>query len=148
MDQRARITSRADGRSSDAGQRWPRNPPRFGRALLNLVSQTGVVGSGAVGHGALEAMVGSVRMSGLSRDISGAREQMPDAVVARALRRAVVTKAGRVDCGVKVLSGDVPGERNRWRHRPRKIEGDALVIGDNRIRLRLIEQIPHPGASG
>lgn len=72
-------------------------------------------------------------------------EMLPIRRAGRALRRTVLGSAGLFDCSVRVMAGNVPGERPRWKHRPTRLAGDVLNHGGVALRLELLDQVPNPG---
>lgn len=84
-------------------------------------------------------------MSEIGREASGFQESLPTRVLGRALRRRVLSRSGEFDCGLRVVTGSVPGEGARWKHRRSHVVGDTLHHGSVALRLELGEQSPHPG---
>jgi hypothetical protein len=84
-------------------------------------------------------------MSEFGREFSNFQEALPTVRAGRALRRKALGYGGRFDCGVRVVSGTVPGERSRWKHRASRLAGDVLTHGDIALRVELLDQVPHPG---
>jgi hypothetical protein len=60
--------------------------------------------------------------------------------------RSKILGPDRFDCGVRVISGSLPGEGRRWKHRASRIKGDQLQHGTlATFRLRVRGEIPNPG---
>lgn len=52
----------------------------------------------------------------------------------------------RFDCGVRVLTGQIPGEGSRWRHRISHVESGNLWHGSRvKLRVQIHKVVPHPG---
>lgn len=83
-------------------------------------------------------------MTEFGRELSNLQNQLPMVRLGRAIRRAV-QGPGRFDCSLRVTDGYLPGLGSRWRARSSAIEGDTLVHGSRRVRLRLLDQLPNPG---
>jgi hypothetical protein len=63
----------------------------------------------------------------------------------RALRRKILGDGDRFDCAVRVVSGTVPGERSRSKHRASQLAGNVLTRGDIALPVELLDQVPtHP----
>jgi hypothetical protein len=84
-------------------------------------------------------------MSEIGRELNNFREALPTVRAGRALRRKVLGHGDRFDCGVRVVSGTVPGERSRWKHRASQLAGNVLTHGDVALPVELLEQVPNPG---
>lgn len=86
-------------------------------------------------------------VSELGREVSNLQNQLPTVRLGRVIRRAV-QGPGRFDCSLRVTDGSFPGLKSRWRARSSSIDGDTLVHGSLRVRMRLLDQRRHPGGVG
>jgi len=50
---------------------------------------------------------------------------------------------GRIECGLRVVTGEVPGLSKRWRHGLARLDDNALIFGQGRLGGYVRGRAPH-----